>query len=183
LFLVSFWEQLLGAVVAVIYGSWIYNYIYNQCISPLMLWVRISIRARCTTLCDKVCQWLATSRWFSPGPPVSSTNKIEILFKVALNTIKQINIVHPTHEKNLYFFNCWLIYQAYDIFIIVDPQLESCILFYILYSLKLGTPLQYNLVSFLNIWAVLKRTFFICHSGQNHVFFFSIRVLSFLRVS
>ena len=25
----------------------------NQCLSPLMLWVRISIRARCTTLCDK----------------------------------------------------------------------------------------------------------------------------------
>jgi len=33
------------------YGSWIYNYICNQCISPLMLWVRISIRPRCTTLC------------------------------------------------------------------------------------------------------------------------------------
>jgi hypothetical protein len=30
-------------------------------LSPLMLWVRISIRARCTTLCDKVCQWLATA--------------------------------------------------------------------------------------------------------------------------
>jgi hypothetical protein len=38
-------------------------------------WVRISIRARCTTLCDKVCQRLATGRWFSPGPIVSSTNK------------------------------------------------------------------------------------------------------------
>jgi hypothetical protein len=38
------------------YGSWIYNYLCNQCLSPLMLWVRISIRARCTTLCDKVCQ-------------------------------------------------------------------------------------------------------------------------------
>jgi hypothetical protein len=24
-----------------------------------------------TTLCDKVCQWLATSRWFSPGIPIS----------------------------------------------------------------------------------------------------------------
>jgi len=24
------------------------NYICNQCLSPLMLWVRISIRARCT---------------------------------------------------------------------------------------------------------------------------------------
>ena len=60
-----------------------------------MLWVRISIRARCTTLCDKVCQWLATGRWFSLGPPVSSTNKTdrhditEILLKVVINTIKQ----------------------------------------------------------------------------------------------
>ena len=34
------------------YGSWIYNYLSNQCLSPLMLWFRISIRARCTTLCD-----------------------------------------------------------------------------------------------------------------------------------
>jgi len=32
------------------YGSWIYNYLCNQCLSPLM-WVWISIRARCTTLC------------------------------------------------------------------------------------------------------------------------------------
>jgi hypothetical protein len=47
------------------YGSWIYNYLRNQCLSLLMLRVRISIRARCT-LCDKVCQWLATGRWFSP---------------------------------------------------------------------------------------------------------------------
>ena len=76
-----------------LYDSWIYNYLCNQCLSPLMLWIRISIRARCTTLCDKVCQWLAIGRWFSPGPPVTSTNKTdchditEILLKVALNTI------------------------------------------------------------------------------------------------
>jgi hypothetical protein len=50
------------------YGSWIYNYLWNQCISSLMLWVRISIRARCKTLCNQVCQWLATGRWFSPSP-------------------------------------------------------------------------------------------------------------------
>ena len=48
------------------------------------------------TLCDKVCQRLPTGQWFSPGSPVSSTNKTdrhdiaEILLKVALNTIKQI---------------------------------------------------------------------------------------------
>ena len=81
------------------HGSWIYNYLCNQCLSPLMLRVRILIRARCTTLCDKVCQWLATGLWFSPGPPVSSTNKTdrlditEILLKVALNIIKQTNIL------------------------------------------------------------------------------------------
>jgi len=44
-----------------------------------------AIGARCITLCDKVCLW------FSPGPPVSSTNKTEILLKTVLNTIKQIN--------------------------------------------------------------------------------------------
>jgi hypothetical protein len=59
------------------HGSWINNYLCNQCLSPLMLWVLISIRARCTTLCDKVCQWLVTGRWFSPGIPVSSTNKTD----------------------------------------------------------------------------------------------------------
>ena len=37
------------------YGSWIYNYLCNQCLSPLMLWVRISFRVTHTTLCDQVC--------------------------------------------------------------------------------------------------------------------------------
>ena len=57
--------------------GFITTYPINQCISPLMLWVLISIRARCATLCDKVCQWLVTGRWFSPGPPVSSNNKTD----------------------------------------------------------------------------------------------------------
>jgi hypothetical protein len=79
------------------YGSWIYDYICNQNLSPLMLWVRITIRARSTTFCDNACQWLATGQWFSPGIPVSYTNKIdrhditETLLKVAWNTIKQTN--------------------------------------------------------------------------------------------
>jgi len=33
------------------YGSWICNW----CLSPLMLWVRTPLIARCTTLCDKAC--------------------------------------------------------------------------------------------------------------------------------
>ena len=44
-----------------------------------------------TTLCDKICQWIATGQWFSPGTLVSSTNKTEIVE----SGIKQ-------HETNAY---------------------------------------------------------------------------------
>ena len=38
------------------YGSWIYNYLYNQCLSPLNLLFRTSLRRDVsdTTLCDQV---------------------------------------------------------------------------------------------------------------------------------
>jgi hypothetical protein len=48
-----------------------------------------------TTLCDQVCQWLATGWWFSPGTSLSSTNKptyshdiTEILLKMCFNEMK-----------------------------------------------------------------------------------------------
>ena len=63
----------------VIYGSWIYNYLCNQYLSPRMLCVRISIRARCTTLCCKVWQGLMAGLWFSPGPPVPPTQEVNTL--------------------------------------------------------------------------------------------------------
>ena len=69
---------LLGPSSPWSYGSCIYIYLWNQCLSPLMLKVRIPLRRGLldTTLCDKVCQWLATGRWFlrvfwSP-PPIKS---------------------------------------------------------------------------------------------------------------
>jgi hypothetical protein len=50
------------------YGSWIYNYLCNQCLSPPTLRVRISLIVRCTqyiaTLCDKACQWLVCNLIF-----------------------------------------------------------------------------------------------------------------------
>jgi hypothetical protein len=60
-----------------------------------------------STLCDKVCQLLAKSRWFSTGTPVSSTNKTdrhditEILLKVAFNTINQPSIYDIMHAMML----------------------------------------------------------------------------------
>ena len=73
-----------------LYGSLIYIYLCNQCLSPLTLRIRIPLD---TTLCDKVCQWLVTGLWFSPSTPVSSTIKTDshditvILLKVTLNTL------------------------------------------------------------------------------------------------
>jgi len=54
------------------FGSWINNYLCNQCLSPLTLWVRFPPRRGLhdTTLCDKICQWLVAGGWFSPGMPV-----------------------------------------------------------------------------------------------------------------
>jgi hypothetical protein len=79
-------------------GSWIYNYLCNRCLSPLVLWVRIQLRRGVlgTSLCDQFCHLLAAGWWFSPSTLVSSTNKTdghditEILLKVALNTITLI---------------------------------------------------------------------------------------------
>ena len=47
---------------------------------PITTNVRIPLRRGVLDkmFCDKVCQWLATGRWFSPGTPVSSTNKIDL---------------------------------------------------------------------------------------------------------
>ena len=80
------------------YSSWIYNYLCHQCISSLM-WVRILIRARCTTLCDKICQWLDRSVVISNNK-TDHHNITEILLKVALNTIK---------PKHLLFQLAWIL--------------------------------------------------------------------------
>jgi hypothetical protein len=76
------------------YGSWIYNYLCNQCLLLRTVWVRIPLKRGVldTTLCHHVSQWLAAGWWFSPGTPVFSTNKAdlyditEILLRVALTT-------------------------------------------------------------------------------------------------
>jgi hypothetical protein len=78
------------------YGSWIYNYMCNQCLSPIQLWVWTLFMARCTR-CNIMWQILSVtcdrSVVFFGYSVVSSTNKTnrhditEILLKVALNTI------------------------------------------------------------------------------------------------
>ena len=114
------------------HDSWIYNYLswvvhpifhyfqgavmvvivwWHQRISPLKFRVWITYTMRGVLICDKVFQWLATGRWFSPGTPVSSINKTdridipEILLKVALNVITltlspTIHVSYPSSCMN-----------------------------------------------------------------------------------
>ena len=107
------------------------TYVFDEKVQHLegtvMLWARILIRGSCTTLCDNICQWLATGLWLSTGPPVSSTNKTdrhditEIFLKVALNTIKQTNINNciSGYWKPVFFLrmykNCGIDLQAHGI--------------------------------------------------------------------
>ena len=103
----------------------IYKYLCNQCLSPLTLWVQIPLSKGVvdTTLCDKVCQWLATGQWFSPGTSVSSINKtylhniIWISLKVALNIIT-LTILYP--------FLFWhLFVENFTNFFLCDCKLQS----------------------------------------------------------
>ena len=49
--------HVLSILMSCSYGSWIYNYISNQYLSLLTLWVRISLVARCTRYNVHVMWW------------------------------------------------------------------------------------------------------------------------------
>ena len=120
------------------FDGWIYNYLCNQCLLPLTLWVGIPLRwgVLYTTLCDKVCQWLTEGQlivfWFSPGTPVSSTNKTyryditEILLKVALNTIEQTNklIQHFEQSNCIDWINFYVVTDQDIVFLVLDSYGE-----------------------------------------------------------
>ena len=54
-----------------------------------------------TTLCDKACQWLTTGQWFSPGPPISPTNKTDRhdITEILFNTITLTQHFHPNFQE------------------------------------------------------------------------------------
>jgi len=86
---------------------------------------RLGRSALDTTLCDKVCQWIAAGRWFSPGTPVSSTSKTdrhdmsEIFLKMALKTITPLVI----------YLHCDLLYtnttSLYYLLIVTTFRVDS----------------------------------------------------------
>ena len=93
-------------------GRWIYNYLCNQYLSPLTLWVRLPLSHN---------MFVSDLRWFSPDTQVSSTNKTdrhditEILLKVALNTINQPN--QPINLIKMHWDSKILLTRGIPIFI------------------------------------------------------------------
>ena len=103
------------------YGSWISNYMCNQCLSPLTFEYR-SCEVFDTTLSDNACQWIAAVRWFSPDTQASSTKTdrhdiTEILMKMVLNTIN-----HTYYSA----WDAWYL-RPYFTFITSSPSLNQCI--------------------------------------------------------
>ena len=78
----------------------------------LQVWIPLGRGVHDTTLCDKVCQWLATGQWFSQGTSVSSTNKTdchdisEIMLKVAFNTITPRRWTFSPQGYHIYSIQC-----------------------------------------------------------------------------
>ena len=113
------------------YGSWIYNYLCNQCLSSLKLCGRTPFMARYIRVITKLpnsvhgkvysiqlYQWQAIGRLFSLGTPVSSTNTTdrnditEMLLKVALNTINQTKSNHKYYHNEL--LNLLLLWKRFN---------------------------------------------------------------------
>ena len=75
------------------YGSWISNCLYNQCLSSLMLWVRIPLIARCildTILCDKVlvtCGRLVVFCGYTGFPPPIKLTVTKVVLSTTLLTL------------------------------------------------------------------------------------------------
>ena len=115
-----------------------------------------------TTLCDKVCQRLATGRWFSLCTPVSSTNKTdhqditEILLKVALNTINHEKLVIINHLIQ-YIWVMQVLHLASEVFLFFVCSHDLHDLLFLLLSVSSFTFLH---VHFLwnRQWILLKES-------------------------
>ena len=113
------------------YGNWIYNYLYNQYLSPLKLWVRTPFMTRYTRY--NIMGWSLSetcgrSVVFSEYSG-SSTNKIdhhdiaEILLKVALSTVKPIQAIQRKTYKSTLFSSPHLMwYLPFYYYVRVDTS-------------------------------------------------------------
>jgi hypothetical protein len=90
---------------------------------PIVVWAVVAMIVRCTTLYGKVCRWIATGGWFSPGTPVSSTNKTD-------QNIVESGVKQPQTNKQTYCSSFSLI-MILTIYVICNIFLDSALKLYI----------------------------------------------------
>jgi hypothetical protein len=89
-----------------------------------------------TTICDQVCQWLATGQWFSPGIQISSTNKTDrrditehrrpsILFS---DDKRVLSFIFQIHQNRMLWLGCWWRVIVYFVLHKIDDDHELFIL-------------------------------------------------------
>jgi hypothetical protein len=108
-------------------GSWINNYLCNQCLSPPTLWVRIPLRRYVldTTSREKVCQWLAAGRWRKLV--LSLLSRITQFFS-SINFIKMSNKYYIMNfcENHCYAVtDAWLVHWLIKYFRLQCPRFSK----------------------------------------------------------
>ena len=95
-------------------GSWIYNYLCNQCLSTLKLWVRIPFMVRCTRQhyvikfvrdLRQVGGFLRVLRFPPPTNKTDPHDITEILLNMALTTTNQTTICYIDNNIKNYCNN------------------------------------------------------------------------------
>ena len=97
---------------------------HSPWLTPLTLWVRTLFRRGVlpTTLCNKVCQWPATGRWFSP--PIKLTAQCN--WNIVESGVKHHN---PNPQNDIMLHQRLLLSQKYsDIMLFYVMFLKSFIL-------------------------------------------------------
>ena len=107
--------------------AWIYNYLCNRCLLSLMLWVRLTLRVRCTKLCDKVCQWLAQFGGYLRVlrfPPIKLTATICICYlevnwlilKISACRARIWSLVASEYQSKNCGYRIHVLFMMYDVY-------------------------------------------------------------------
>jgi hypothetical protein len=106
------------------YGSWIYNYLCNQCLSPLKLWVLNPVHGKVYLIQPYVIKFISDlwRRWFSSGtlvflqqnwPPRYNWNIVEIDVKHHKTKSNQ-SIIYLNSDIN-WLYRCTLYVNLHTI--------------------------------------------------------------------
>jgi hypothetical protein len=98
------------------------------------------------TLCDKVCQWLATGLWFSLGTPISATKVVsEIFFE---SGVKHLTSNREVVSFSVHSLMTWYVYNSS----------QNCV----------GNHIVVVLLVLVKIWHIMTQRCFMLYTTYTH---------------